>query len=910
MNRLRALVSLAKTWPICLASAAVAYLAITGLLLFLAPDIAALIVNNVLTARLVITALTVFLLLNMLLALTYAASLFIIRHEGIMEGLRRNGRKLVKGFAFLSVSSLTCLAIMLTVGYHALFSASPQDAFRLIAISYGGGVVASILFTLPLVWLLTSLADERLWIGFGRFVSTIALFLLMLAILSAYGLPGLFIGSMLIPTIVGIVARVNGEKAGGNAEKNRFSLFKDRSIRKASTGIILAILVLSAEAPFRSISLSFAEEARFSEDRLRSIVSKAIAEGWSSDELANAIKNEPELSMLSTYDLSSITIERDDAGNVAVTIPLNATGYAIYRKTSNKTTVYDVYSQSGSSEIRVGDKRYVLVGYRSKEETYGPFETLEEALAKEDEVKKNANATQIASNTVLKTETREVTRVETRYAIVPTVRVARYEVEAEFETYGDAQNYLYTHPGFFEVAEIREVEKQVWVYSYELEFERETSDEHEAMMVARDENNYLVEEVREKIIVYVFEKTSPVSRLHVLGTVEIKKTDFEKMLQTGELVRATDEYGEEYYYYSSQGPYSARLYKTGEKQVDGDVVAWRIYRRIDTSHYETKKVYQVVIPSGYEEKKISIADLPVYAKGFQSREDAEGSKQVVEPSLRSWVSSQGMIYKGCGVEPYEETVTRIETVSREVKQYYVIATLLKPVYDVYELRPYYRAWNETHYEEKWGWVFKGYVNKTPETYDMTTWVYAPEVVNWTSKTYLGIVTELEAQLLTSMDPRYVAEKHNTTTIIKETSYYDVYNATWKLLYHYYKYVTYPFHEYVANGNVSSSGGWSFESLGDASGEVCSSTYRSSPSSLRIATRNGRGAWRQTFYFDAGGSNPILDFWYILNGGGAVAVKKPDGSAHVFALGGSNTWSRFLRNSGDVFSQARAREEVP
>jgi hypothetical protein len=160
-------------------------------------------------------------------------------------------------------------------------------------------------------------------------------------------------------------------------------------------------------------------------------------------------ENEPELSMLSTYDLSSITIERDDAGNVAVTIPLNATGYAIYRRTSNKTTVYDVYSQSGSSEIRVGDKRYVLVGYRSKEETYGPFETLEEALAKENEVKKNAlTPRRIASNTVLKTETREVTRVETRYAIVPTVRVAKYRLRLSSKHTGMPRTTSTLIPGF------------------------------------------------------------------------------------------------------------------------------------------------------------------------------------------------------------------------------------------------------------------------------------------------------------------------------------------------------------------------------------------------------------------------------------------------------------------------------
>jgi hypothetical protein len=176
------------------------------------------------------------------------------------------------------------------------------------------------------------LAGERFWIGFGRLVSTYSIILPHAHDPLSIRFPRPFTDSMLIPTIVGIVAKVNGEKAGGNVEKNRFSLFKDRSIRKASTGIILTILVLSAEIPFRSISLSFAEEARFSEDRLRSLVSKAIAEGWSSDELASAIKNEPELSMLSTYDLSSISIERDDAGSVAVTIPLNAAGYAIYRR--------------------------------------------------------------------------------------------------------------------------------------------------------------------------------------------------------------------------------------------------------------------------------------------------------------------------------------------------------------------------------------------------------------------------------------------------------------------------------------------------------------------------------------------------------------------------------------------------
>ncbi|MBO3799432.1 MAG: hypothetical protein JTT13_11265, partial [Candidatus Brockarchaeota archaeon] len=565
----------------------------------------------------------------------------------------------------------------------------------------------------------------------------------------------------------------------------------------------------------------------------------------------------------------------------------------------------------GSSEVRIGDKRYVLAGYRSEEKNFGPFETLDDALAKEKEVKAYANATRITSNTLLKTESSEVTWVETRYAIVPTVRVVKYDVRGEFETYWDAENYIYTHPGMFEYAEIRMVEKKVWVYSYELVFERETANKHEAMMVARDEGNYMVEEVRERIMVYVFEKYSPLFLGPIYlghypsGEVRIRRDVFEKMLENGMVKTGRDLWGlgNLFYYYASEGDAATRLYKKGEAEEEGDVIAWKIYRRIDTSHYETKRVYQVVIPRGYEEEKINIGDLPGYAKGFPSRVDAEASKQVVETSLRSWAKDRGMNYVSSGVEPYGETVSRIETSAREVKQYYVTAVFLKPVYDIYELQPYYKVWNETIYEERWGWVFKGYVNKPPETYDASTWVYTPEVANLTSKTYLGIVTEWEAQVLMSSDPRYVAEKHNTTTITREIAYYDVYNATWRLLYHYYKYVDHPVHEYIVDGNISSGGAWVFESLGDASGELCSSTYRSSQSSLRIVSGNGRGAWRQTFYYDAGGSGPVLDFWYVLRGGGAIAVKKPDGSACVFTLGGSSSWARFRRDSGDVFSQA-------
>ncbi|MBO3809291.1 MAG: hypothetical protein FGF50_06820, partial [Candidatus Brockarchaeota archaeon] len=246
------------------------------------------------------------------------------------------------------------------------------------------------LFAFPLVWLVTSLAGERLWIGLGRFLSVVALVLLMLIILSIYGFPGLFIDSLLIPTIVSLTVRFNGEKVKN--KENGLSWSKDRNVGKTITGIALSILILIAEAPLNSMLFAVGE-SMFSEDRLKDIVSKAIAEGWGSEELASAIRSEPGLSMLSNYDLNSITIEKDDAGNVAVTIPLDAMGYAVYRRASNKTTVYDVYSQGGSSEVRVGDRRYVLAGYRNEEKTYGPFETLDNALAKESEVKGYANAT-------------------------------------------------------------------------------------------------------------------------------------------------------------------------------------------------------------------------------------------------------------------------------------------------------------------------------------------------------------------------------------------------------------------------------------------------------------------------------------------------------------------------------------
>ncbi|MEM2930768.1 MAG: hypothetical protein QW797_07935, partial [Thermoproteota archaeon] len=428
-SMLSGFLNLAKTWPLCLASATIAYFTVTGLLFLLAPDVAGLIVTGVPAVRLVLSMIIVFLLLNMLLVLTYSASLLIIRREKVVEGLKKNASRLLKGFLVFCLTNSAGLALIVSTSWLTASTSSlgTLETLGLAAVNYGAGIIAAVLLAFSLTRLVSSLAGEGLKKGLGKSFSAVFLVFLMLIILSTFLLPGLFIDSLLIPTVISILVQAGGGKAEDDGYRGTgFPWPRGRSLRKTVTAVILIIIVLNAELPL-TLFFALGEEASFNESRLRDIVSKAVAEGWGSGELADAIRGEPELSMLSTHDLSSITVERDDAGNVAVTIPLNAVGYRVYRRASKRTTVYDVYLQSGSSEVTVGDKRYVLAGYETMVETYGPFETLEDALTREAEVKKHANSTRVTWNTTLKTEPREVTRVETRYAIVPTVRAARYE---------------------------------------------------------------------------------------------------------------------------------------------------------------------------------------------------------------------------------------------------------------------------------------------------------------------------------------------------------------------------------------------------------------------------------------------------------------------------------------------------
>jgi hypothetical protein len=163
----------------------------------------------------------VFLFLNMLLALTYVVSLFAIRRENIMGGLRKNIKRLTKGLhASLHIQPRMPGPDVLHLFSGFFLNQLAQGALWLIAMNYGAGVIASLLLAIPLVWLLTSLAGGRLWIGFGRLLSTIALFFLMLAILSAYGLPGLFTDSVLISTAVSLIVPVGEKVLENKAQKN------------------------------------------------------------------------------------------------------------------------------------------------------------------------------------------------------------------------------------------------------------------------------------------------------------------------------------------------------------------------------------------------------------------------------------------------------------------------------------------------------------------------------------------------------------------------------------------------------------------------------------------------------------------------------------------------------------------
>jgi hypothetical protein len=86
--------------------------------------------------------------------------------------------------------------------------------------------------------------------------------------------------------------------------------------------------------------------------------------------------------------------------------------------------------------------------------------------------------------------------------------------------------------------------------------------------------------------------------------------------------------------------------------------------------------------------------------------------------------------------------------------------------------------------------------------------------------------------------------------------------------------------------------------------VCSSTYRSSPSSLRIATRGtvgGLGGRHSTSTREAQAHLRLLVYPKGKRGSSDKEARWL--RACLRLKDGSSSWSRFLRNSGDVFSQA-------
>jgi hypothetical protein len=164
---------------------------------------------------------------------------------------------------------------------------------------------------------------------------------------SAFLMP-LFDGIVLPP----VLFELNKHKDVNESKINNNNL----SIKKFLISLAILSLIISSE--FKPL-LVFSSPS----DRLNEIISQAIAEGWSNEELSNEIKKDNSLvNYLSIYDLDKITIDRREDGNVVVKIPSKSSTpfYYVYSKINSSKIVYDVYKQVNGSTIKAGDKVYVL----------------------------------------------------------------------------------------------------------------------------------------------------------------------------------------------------------------------------------------------------------------------------------------------------------------------------------------------------------------------------------------------------------------------------------------------------------------------------------------------------------------------------------------------------------------------
>jgi len=749
------------------------------------------------------------------------------------------------------------------------------------------------IFSLQLVYFSSSKITKKLFILSFLF-SFVRLSAMQLAnflsfttqIGSAFLMP-LFDGLVLPP----VLFELNKHKDVNESKNNN----KNLSIKKFLISLIILSLIISSE--FKPL-LVFSSPS----DKLNEIISQAIAEGWSNEELSNEIKKDNSLvSYLSIYDLDKITIDRREDGNVVVKIPSKSATpfYYVYSKINSSKIVYDVYKQVNGSTIKAGDKVYVLSKYDTSTSTYGPL-SLEEAVSLSNNLQKKGEITNIYS----KEASRKVvkTKEETTYSIVPYVREIIYETKVvkSFDTIYEAQNYLnslhYEDPSKdYEVAEgTKLVGYQVPVYSYYWELAKSFGSYSEALSYADSQRYAKVVNSTKEVRLYKLYVKERTERYEFIGVYEENDPNLGDCLQNSPTY-VNGEYRYYGWYVVENGklnPTAYAVYYGTKTKVSYDVYVRKARIEGYEVRYQEVKVYNVVEKTPVVKEYYKEVE---QFKNFKKKEEAVAS----EGQLKNYVENElKLSYIGYKIEESKNNVSYEDV--EYYKVYYVNSTTLTPLYNVYQLVPYENTYEETSYKEYYAWIDKGYANAVPNSYDNKTWVYIPELVNY-SKIYLGLYIEPIAVSLANSSARYLIEKYNDTTIKVDVNYYNVYELIKKLMYDYYVWVKYPVKEYLTDNNISSTSFWSFDKFGEASSYLSEDAY-SKPYSLCLSTKNGIGALRQEFYYSKDRTGIFLSFWYKANGSVLFALRTPSNIGYVFSLNNSNDWKYYSINLTRIMNE--------
>jgi len=291
-----------------LANALVIYLLVVSFFFLSAGDIAEQIVEGFSFPLLAKAFLLLF-----LVSLSYSFTIVLMLTKLNEKSIRKINYKLVlKGtlvnflvFLLLVAESIFIvfylkvnlpLALAIVVYFLVVFLFVFIFSLQLVYFSLNGSKLTKKLFILSFLFSFVRLSAMQL-ANFLSFATQIG---------SAFLMP-LFDGIVLPP----VLFELNKHKDVNESKNNN----KNLSIKKFLISLIILSLIISSE--FKPL-LVFSSPS----DKLNEIISQAIAEGWSNEELSNEIKKDSSLvNYLSIYDLDKITIDRREDGNVVVNIP-------------------------------------------------------------------------------------------------------------------------------------------------------------------------------------------------------------------------------------------------------------------------------------------------------------------------------------------------------------------------------------------------------------------------------------------------------------------------------------------------------------------------------------------------------------------------------------------------------------